>query len=204
MPSCLARREVLQPSEAPAAKAVLVERGSFRPVTQVNLDMLRCACRAVRQEPAVQGKELVLLMEITMNNLLSAGDLDAGRLPLARVDLLGEIGLTVLISNYSEYYRLTSYFRRYTKEMIGVAMGINNLLEVFNEKYYETCRAASSSPSAASSGIPSNSTSTRCGGMPLNATSPAAAPGLGATRPGPGDASSRPTCWSPRAISRSA
>jgi hypothetical protein len=34
----------------------------------------------------------------------------------------------VLISNYSEYYRLTSYIRRYTKEMIGVAMGINNLV----------------------------------------------------------------------------
>ncbi len=47
------------------------------------------------------------------------------------------IGFNVLISNYSEYYRLTSYFRRYTKEMIGVAMGINNLIEIFNEKYYE-------------------------------------------------------------------
>ena len=44
----------------------------------------------------------------------------------------------MLISNYPEYYRLTSYFRRYTDEMIGVAMGINNLLEVFNEKYYES------------------------------------------------------------------
>ena len=48
-----------------------------------------------------------------------------------------DIGFTVLISNYSEYYRLTSYFRRYTPEMIGVALGINNLLEIFNEKYYE-------------------------------------------------------------------
>src|SRR5687768_17728280 len=51
--------------------------------------------------------------------------------------MLGHIGFTVLISNYSEFYRLVSYFRRYTKEMIGVAMGINNLLEIFNEKYYE-------------------------------------------------------------------
>jgi hypothetical protein len=42
----------------------------------------------------------------------------------------------VLISNYLEFYRLTSYFRRYTKQMVGVTMGINNLLEVFNEKYY--------------------------------------------------------------------
>jgi hypothetical protein len=53
------------------------------------------------------------------------------------VDLLGAIGYTVLISNYPEFYRLTSYFRRYTKEMIGVALGINNLVEIFKEKYYE-------------------------------------------------------------------
>jgi hypothetical protein len=128
--------EVLQPSEVLHKKAILVERGSFRPVTHVNVDMIDCAKAQFVQEPLVKGKEIVVLMEITMSNLLSGGALDAEDF-LARVDLLAEIGFTVLISNYSEYYRLSSYFRRYTKEMIGVAMGINNLLEVFNEKYYE-------------------------------------------------------------------
>jgi hypothetical protein len=128
--------DVLQPSEVLYKKAILVERGSFRPVTHVNVDMLNCATAQFMQEPAVQGKEMVVLMEITMNNLLAGGALDPQDF-LSRVDLLGDIGCTVLISNYSEYYRLTTYFRRYTKEMIGVAMGINNLLEIFNEKYYE-------------------------------------------------------------------
>lgn len=128
--------EVLQPSEALFRKAVLVERGSFRPVTHVHIDMLNCATAQFIQEPAVHGKDVVVLMEITMNNLLAAGDLDAADF-LSRVDLLGELGLTALISNYSEYYRLTSYFRRYTQEMIGVAMGVSSLVEVFNEKYYE-------------------------------------------------------------------
>jgi hypothetical protein len=128
--------EVIQPSEVLHKKAILVERGSFRPVTHVNVDMLNCATAQFVQEPLVKGKEVVVLMEITMNNLLAAGSLDA-RDFLSRVDLLSDIGFTVLISNYSEYYRLTSYFRRYTKEMIGVAMGINNLLEIFNEKYYD-------------------------------------------------------------------
>lgn len=128
--------EVLQPSEVLHKKAILVERGSFRPVTHVNVDMLNCATAQFVQEPLVKGREVIVLMEITMNNLLAAGSIDALDF-LSRVDLLGDIGLTVLISNYSEYYRLTSYFRRYTKEMIGVAMGINNLLEIFNEKYYE-------------------------------------------------------------------
>src|SRR6202789_165597 len=128
--------EVLQPSEILHKKAILVERGSFRPVTHVNVDMIACATSQFVQEPAVKGKEVVVLMEITMNNLLSEGALDA-RDFLSRVDLLADIGFTVLISNYSEYYRLTSYFRRYTKEMIGVPVGINNLLEIFNENYYE-------------------------------------------------------------------
>lgn len=128
--------DVLQPSEVLYKKTILVERGSFRPVTHVNVDMLNCATAQFVQEPEVKGKDVVVLMEITMNNLLAAGELDAADF-LSRVDILGDIGFTVLISNYSEYYRLTSYFRRYTKEMIGVTMGINNLLEIFNEKYYD-------------------------------------------------------------------
>jgi hypothetical protein len=128
--------EVLQPSEVLHKKPILVERGSFRPVTHVNVDMINCAAAQFVQEPSVKGKELIVLMEITMSNLLADGRLDAQDF-LSRVDLLADIGFTVLISDYPEYYRLTSYFRRYSKEMIGVAMGINNLLEVFNEKYYE-------------------------------------------------------------------
>ncbi len=128
--------EVLQPAEVLYKKAVLLERGSFRPVTHVNVDMLNCATAQFVQEPQVKGKDVVVLMEITMNNLLLTGTLDAEDF-LQRVDLLGELGFTTMVSNYSEYYRLTAYFRRFTKEMIGVALGINNLLEVFNEKYYE-------------------------------------------------------------------
>jgi hypothetical protein len=128
--------EVLQPSEVLHKKAILVERGSFRPVTLVNEDMMRCALAQFLQEPALKGVDVVVLMEITMHNLLSSGDIDHKDF-LDRVDTLAAIGNNVLISNYLEFYRLTSYFRRYTKQMVGVAMGINNLLEIFNEKYYE-------------------------------------------------------------------
>ena len=128
--------EVLQPSEVLHKKAILVQRGSFRPVTLVNEDMIRCALAQFLQEPALQGVDILVLMEITMHNLLASGNIDHEDF-LARVDTLAAIGNYVLISNYREFYRLTSYFRRYTKQMVGVAMGINNLLEVFNEKYYD-------------------------------------------------------------------
>jgi hypothetical protein len=71
-----------------------------------------------------------------MHNLLAAGNIDYEDF-LARIDTLAATGSYVFISNYLEFYRLIGYFRRYTKEMVGVVMGINNLLEVFNEKYYE-------------------------------------------------------------------
>ena len=128
---------VMQPSEALHKKSIVVERGSFRPVTLVNDDMLKCALAQFLQEPAVIGKDVVVLMELTMHNLLASGNLDHEDF-LARVDTLAAIGYNVLISNYFEFFRLTSYFRRYTKEMVGVVMGINNLLEIFNEKYYDS------------------------------------------------------------------
>jgi hypothetical protein len=129
--------DVLQPSEVLYKKAVLVERGSFHPVTNLHIDMLNCATARFNAEETVQGKGVVILMELTVNNLLGDGQTLDPQDFLARVNLLAELGHTVLISNYSEFHRLTTYFRRYTKEMIGVAMGINTLLEVFNEKYYE-------------------------------------------------------------------
>ncbi|MEM9160828.1 MAG: TonB-dependent receptor [Verrucomicrobiota bacterium] len=116
-------------------KAVLVERGSFRPVTKVNIDMLKCAGGQFIQEPSLSGKDVIVMAELTMNNLLASGKIDYEDF-LARIDTIGSTGNYVLISNYFEFFRLIQYFRRYTQEMVGVTMGINNLLEVFNEKYY--------------------------------------------------------------------
>jgi hypothetical protein len=127
--------EVLQPSELLRKCAILVERGSFRPVTKVNMDMVRCAYDRFAGEPEVREKQVVQLMEITMRNLLSAGEIDLSDF-LARADALGAVGKTVLISDYFEYYRLTAYLTRYTAEPIAVTMGVTNLLDLFNEKYY--------------------------------------------------------------------
>src|ERR1700741_1933897 len=65
--------EVLQPSEVLYKKAILVERGSFRPVTLVNEDMLQCALKQLLAEPDRQDADVVVLMEITMHNLSATG-----------------------------------------------------------------------------------------------------------------------------------
>ncbi len=127
--------EVVQASEVLYKKAILVERGSFRPVTNVTVDMLCCAQAQFVQEPNVQGEEIVVLMEMTMKNLTTEGGIDHKDF-LDRVDLLSPLGKTVLISNYGEYHRLAAYLFRYTKKMIGIAMGVPSLREIFDEKYY--------------------------------------------------------------------
>ena len=102
--------EVIQPADALRKKPVLVERGSFRPVCHVNLDMIRSARETFSAADDVNEKDVVEIMEITMNNLQVDGDIDL-RDFLARVDLLGAVGKTVLISDYYEYFRLGEYLR---------------------------------------------------------------------------------------------
>jgi hypothetical protein len=126
---------VVQPADAFYKKCILVERGSFRPVTKVTLDMLRCAQAIFVQEPKVQGEEVLTLMEMTLKNLTDGDKIDH-RDFLDRVDILASLGKTVLISNFAEYHRLAAYFFRYTKKMIGLVMGVPTLKEIFDEKYY--------------------------------------------------------------------
>jgi hypothetical protein len=128
--------EVLQPSEVLYKKPILVERGSFRPVTHVNLDMMECALEQFRKEPRVQGEEPVVLWEITMRNLLASGEIDHEDF-LARAELLSTIGATVLISDYAEYFRLAAYLCRYTPKPIGMVMGVPSLRDLFDPRYYE-------------------------------------------------------------------
>ncbi len=127
--------EMVQPAEVLYKKTVLVERGSFRPVTNTTLDMLERAQEQFLLEPGVQGEQPVVLMEMTLRNLLSGGGVDHKDF-LARVDILSALGKTVLISNYARYYRLVAYLSRYTHKSIGIALGIPSLKEIFDEKFY--------------------------------------------------------------------
>lgn len=133
-----AKGEVLQPSEALYKKAVLVERGSFRPPTHVNFNMLECALQKIKEDPSMANKDVMPIFELTMRNLLAGGKEVDRRDFLARADLLAACGMTVLISDYFEYYRLAAYLSWRTKERIGIVMGAPSLIELFDEKYYTT------------------------------------------------------------------
>ena len=116
-------------------KNVLALRGSFRPVTKVNMDMYETARRRFLKSGTVKEEKLETLFEITLSNLRASGEIDEEDF-LHRAELLCSLGQTVMISNFKEYYRLVEYLNNYTKERIGLVMGVNNLVDVFDTKYY--------------------------------------------------------------------
>jgi hypothetical protein len=129
-----AEGEVVQPSEAISGRAILMERGAFRPVTNVTWEMLQGAQRQFRSARAAAIMPVVL-MEMTLSNLVTGHRIDHGDF-LARASMLNALGITVMVSNYDRFDLVTSYLRRYTKEPIVMVMGAPTLVGIFEETYY--------------------------------------------------------------------
>jgi len=116
-------------------KNILLLRGSFRPVTKVNMDMYQNSLNLFLKENKVDPDNTMVVFEITLSNLKAEGEIDE-RDFMDRADLLCSLGQTVMISNFQEYYKVVEYFSNYTKARMGLAMGVNNLVDIFDEKYY--------------------------------------------------------------------
>ncbi len=116
-------------------KNILALRGSFRPVTKVNMAMYEKSYEMFIKENKVDENKTVVVFEITLSNLRAEGKIDEQDF-MDRADLLCSLGQTVMISNFQEYYKVVEYFTNYTKARMGLAMGVNNMVDIFDEKYY--------------------------------------------------------------------
>ena len=116
-------------------KNILTLRGSFRPVTKVNMDMFEKSYEMFIKENKVDKDKTQVIFEITLSNLRAEGKIDEQDF-MDRAKLLCSLGQTVLISNFQEYYKLVEYFSQYSRARMGLAMGVNNLVDIFDEKYY--------------------------------------------------------------------
>jgi len=114
---------------------ILALRGSFRPVTKVNMNMYKLAEEMFINENKVSKKNTKIIFEITLTNLSAEGEIDE-RDFLDRAELLCSLGQHVMITNYQEYYKLVEYFSEFTKARIGLAMGVYSFVQIFDEKYY--------------------------------------------------------------------
>jgi hypothetical protein len=116
-------------------KNILALRGSYRPVTKVNIDMYEKSLEMFKKEKRVDENNTIVIFEITLSNLRAEGEIDEEDF-MSRAKLLCSLGHTVMISNFQEYYKLVEYFSAYTKKRMGLTLGVNNLIDIFDEKYY--------------------------------------------------------------------
>lgn len=130
-----AEGESVIPSEMLYKKPVLVERGSFRPLTNPMLEMLERAHEQFLKEPALAGETPVTLMEMTLRQLQVGDVIDHGDF-LDRVDTLRALNRPVLISNFRRYHRLVQYLGRHTQKMIGLPLGLARVRNILDEKFY--------------------------------------------------------------------
>ncbi len=126
----------IHPSEFLYKKHVLVVRGSFRPVTLVNQDMIKSSWEQFKKDPDVDPRKAFLLTEITMDNLCTAGELDEKDF-LDRAELLCSMGQTVVVSNCEQHQKLISYLSTFKVQKLGLVLGVRQMLDVINEKYYD-------------------------------------------------------------------
>ncbi len=116
-------------------KPVLVERGSFRPLTNPMLDLLERAQEQFLQEESLKGEAPVVITEMTLRQL-QVDDVIDHRDFLDRVDTLSALGKTVLISSFFRYHRLVMYLSKYTQKTIGLPLGLVRLRDVMDESFY--------------------------------------------------------------------
>ncbi|MEL7220816.1 MAG: TonB-dependent receptor [Bacteroidota bacterium] len=117
-------------------KDVLVVRGSYRPPTLVNLDMIKASNKQFRNEEKVDSTRTFLLAEITMDNLRGSGELDEKDF-LDRTELLCALGQTVVVSDCEAHQKLVNYLSDYKVRQLGLVLGVRPLLDMLSNQYYQ-------------------------------------------------------------------
>jgi hypothetical protein len=127
--------KIVQPSEVLYKRPILIERGDFRPMTKLTLDILESAREQFLAEPEVTAEPPVILLEMTLRSLTAGGAVDH-RDFLARADTLQTLGYDVLISRFARYFALADYLSRYTQKLIGIALGLPSLPRIIEARDY--------------------------------------------------------------------
>lgn len=133
------QNEILNVSDAIYGKSLLIQRGTFRPVTVTHLDVLQKGLSQMKNDILqIEGKNLDVLpiMELTMHNLTTDGHVNEKDF-LARVETLTSLGLHVLISNFFLFYGLKRFIRRYNPHFMALVVGASHLNKLFTEEHYQ-------------------------------------------------------------------
>jgi len=124
--------QLVPPSEILRKRPIVLERCHAGATDTPSGDVLESATRQLTAELGGVERPPLALFEIPVG-----GEVPDDVQVLRRARELGAFGLPVALSRYPQWYRLSEYLRRYTKEPIRFAVGVAVLIEVFERGYYE-------------------------------------------------------------------
>lgn len=127
---------VTVPADMLYKKNVLTIRGSFKPVTNLNVDMIEQGQESFTKLDGVERENTIAIAEISLNDIRGHDTKVPEEDIIARVQLLNSLGYNVMISDYTRYFSLRAYFRQYTKLQIGIVVGMMNIRQIFDEDFY--------------------------------------------------------------------
>lgn len=113
-------------------KNIIVTRGSYRPPTKVNFDILKTGLENFAKD--IEDEHIVSLAEITINHLKEDGEITVEDF-LARVDLIAALGQKVLITNMPQFSHLTSYISSFKPKKMALVFGVYNFMQLFESDY---------------------------------------------------------------------
>lgn len=128
--------EVMHPAELMYKKPILIERGSFRPITKLTQAIAESARAAFTAGSDDDNEPPVVVLELTLCELQTGEQVKHDDF-LARVHTLGALGYPVMVSNYLRHHQLVPFLRKLTSRRLGFAMGLQRVRKVFGARLYE-------------------------------------------------------------------
>jgi hypothetical protein len=130
------KSEVIHVADELYRQPVLVQRGTYRPVTKSNLEVLDRVRHQFCKHPLLKDAGPKVLLEMTMASLTGDQGVVNEEDFLHRVDTLSTLGHDVMVSNFRLFYQMKWFLRQYTDQAIGIVVGAHLLPKIFDESFY--------------------------------------------------------------------
>jgi len=123
----------VEPSGALYKRPVFLVRESFRPVLEVDLEMLAAATEQLQEAKDREGSVSLGVISIAGPAAPAEGHADL----LQRLDALAAAGLPALVTDLDEPFRIASYLRRYAPPRLVFVAGTQTFVALFGDKPFE-------------------------------------------------------------------
>jgi len=127
--------KVVTISDAVWNKAILVQRGHYKPITNSHLDILKKGCHQLKSDFKLRDNQFLPILEFNTSKLQSKEQIDEQEY-LLRIESLCGLGHYVLVSNLDLFYKIKDLLRKSTNKPIAIVVAAHHLEKIFDANHY--------------------------------------------------------------------